>query len=137
MTLSTGALFSALAAASPRSAVPSRPSHPDRVDRGRLCAVLRNASAAMRHLAAMTTLAVLIGLPVAWVLLPTLSLPILPAMTSSTSGFEDPIPAARIAGDSHVTSQDHAAESQRDSRAHFSGRSRAGSWPLRFSSPSS
>ena len=114
MTLSTGALFSALAAASWGDLL----SLLVRVTLiasigGCLCAVLRNASAAMRHLAAMTTLAVLIGLPVAWVLLPTLSLPILPAMTSSTSGFEDPIPAARIAGDSHVTSQDHAAESQR------------------------
>lgn len=93
MTFSMGALFSILAAASWSDLL----SLLVRITLiaavgGCLCALLRTASAAKRHLAAMTTLIALIGLPVAWALLPAVSLPILPARPLSTTVVERPVP---------------------------------------------
>lgn len=98
MTFSTGTLFSVLAAASWGDLL-------SLVIRVTLiaaigacaCALLRNASAAMRHLAAMATLTALIGLPIASALLPTVPLPILPATTTSTPGYENRVDAAGTA----------------------------------------
>lgn len=67
-----------------------------------VCALLRNASAATRHFTAMTTLAVLIGLPVAWALLPTVSLPILPPKAPPASVRIHPIPTGDGGGSSVV-----------------------------------
>lgn len=63
-----------------------------------ICVVLRNASAATRHLTATATLTTLIAFPVAWVLLPTVALPILPAATTSTPVVLDSAPAVWTAG---------------------------------------
>ncbi|HET7498144.1 MAG TPA: M56 family metallopeptidase [Candidatus Eisenbacteria bacterium] len=101
MTFSTGALFSLLAGASWGDLL----SLLVRVTLiaaagGCLCALLRHASAAKRHLAATTTLTALIALPIAWALLPSVSLPILPAKPVPTSTVERPAPAPEVAGGS-------------------------------------
>ncbi len=67
---------------------------------GCLCVVLRNASAATRHLTATATLTALIAFPVAWVLLPSVALPILPAATTSTPVALDSTPAVWTTGTS-------------------------------------
>ncbi|HEU4764506.1 MAG TPA: M56 family metallopeptidase [Candidatus Eisenbacteria bacterium] len=101
MTFSTGALFSLLAGASwgDLLSLLVRITLIAAVG-GCLCALLRHASAAKRHLAATTTLAALIALPIAWALLPSVSLPILPAKPVSTSAVERTAPAPEVAGSS-------------------------------------
>jgi len=103
MTFSTGALFSILAGASwgDLLSLLVRVTLIAAVG-GCLCKLLRHASAAKRHLAATTTLAALIALPIAWALLPSVSLPILPAKPVSTSAVERPSPAPGVAGSSSV-----------------------------------
>lgn len=58
------------------------------------CALLRKASASMRHLAAMATLAAMIALPAARILLPAVSLPVLPAKMAPTPMVEAPVAAS-------------------------------------------
>lgn len=67
---------------------------------GVLCLLLRNASAATRHLTATATLTALIAFPVAWVLLPTVALPILPAATTPAPVALDSAPAVWTASTS-------------------------------------
>ena len=55
-----------------------------------VCALLRHASAATRHLIAMATLITLIGLPIATVLFPSVSLPILPTPRTPTTVVANP-----------------------------------------------
>jgi beta-lactamase regulating signal transducer with metallopeptidase domain/tetratricopeptide (TPR) repeat protein len=62
-----------------------------------LCALLRHASAAVRHLTAVATLAALIAFPVAKVLLPAMPLPILPAARTATPPMADPPSRAWVA----------------------------------------
>lgn len=106
MTLSMGALSSVLAAASwgDLLSLLVRVTLITAIGVG-IGALLRNASAAMRHLAAMTTLAALIGLPVTWALLPSVSLPILPAPTTSVPRLVASAPADMGAGSSTVLPQ--------------------------------
>jgi len=103
MTLPTGALLSVLATASWGDLISLlvRVTLITTIGAG-VCALLRNASAARRHLAAMATLTVLIGLPVAWALLPTVSLPILPAKAQSGQKIENAMPQAATEGNPSV-----------------------------------
>lgn len=106
MTLSMGALLSVLAAASwgDLLSLLVRVTLITAIG-GALGALLRNASAAVRHLIAMTTLAALIGLPIAWALLPSVPLPILPAPTTSMPKVMAPVTARMAASSSAVLPQ--------------------------------
>jgi len=109
MTLPTGTLLSVLASASwgDLLSLLIRITLITAVGAG-IGALLRHASAALRHLTAMATLAALLALPAAWIFLPSVRVPILPASTRSAAAFRAPVPAGTVTPSGDVLPQPQA-----------------------------